>query len=110
MASSELPPQVPKERSFIQRERKQGKAFQNILTPPGRVPLHRNDEHNLLCMHAKTVGILDKKYEFSSTTRMLLIRFKFRGIKNHYEAEQVLSTAKRRIPPSGVKNYVNTRI
>ena len=99
---------MPKERSFIQRERKQGKAFQNILTPCP--PLHRNDEHNLLCMHAKSVGILDKKYEFSSTTRILLIRLKFRGIKNHYEAEQVLSTAKRRISPSGVKNYVNTRI
>ena len=51
-----------------------------------------------------------KKYEFSSTTRMLLIRFKFRGIMNHYEAEQVLSTAERRISPSGIKNYVNTRI
>ena len=61
-------------------------------------------------MHAKSVGILDKKYEFSSTTRMLLIWFKFRGIKNHYEAEHVLSTAKRRISPSDVKNYVNTRI
>lgn len=93
---------------FYSARAKTGKAFQNILTPCP--PLHRNDEHNLLCMHAKSVGILDKKYEFSSTTRMLLIRFKFRGIKNHYEAEQVLSTAKRRIPPSGVKNYVNTRI
>ena len=51
-----------------------------------------------------------KKYEFSSTTRVLLIWFKFRGIKNHYEAEHVLSTVKRRIPPSDVKNYVNTRI
>ena len=51
-----------------------------------------------------------KKYEFSSTTRMLLIRFKFRGVMNHYEAEQVLSTAERRISPSGIKNYVNTRI
>ena len=44
---------------FYSARAKQGKAFQNILTPCP--PLHRNDEHNLLCMHAKSVGILEKK-------------------------------------------------